>query len=255
MDLPSAPLTPVASPPPASPPPPLWTGFPSAAPAVSQPSTLNAQLPRPLITREQLTTHLTLPTAWRSLPDGRPLRLQAEGMEYIIDDFGGFDPAELRSAHRVLYFATRTEAEMRALWIPPLPRGEDATPQEGIALHVRALQADIGAWASATFAPDTYTEVRRLALMLWSNVVARMPVSAEKKNPQPQTTGTPEISNPTSATSAGSSPAETLPDTSNSASAPMSALSSQPSSDGPTGTDAGSSPCRKNPEDSPPPAS
>lgn len=244
--LPSAPLT---APFPASPP--AWAGFPPSS-APSAPSCLN---PSVIITREQLAAHLTNAAAWRSLPDGTPLRLQAEGMEYIIDDFGGFNAAELRSAHRLLYFATRTEAQMRALWIPPVPRGDADEQPDGLALHVRALQAEIGAWASATFAPDAFREVRRLAHLLWQNIMERMPVSAEKKNPPPPlTTETPESASPTSATCAGSSPAEMPSATSSSPSAPTSAPSSPPSSVGPTSTDIESSPSPKSPAASPPPA-
>lgn len=240
MDLPSAPLTSdISAPAP-------WTGYPAAASAQSYPS-------HSLLTREQLTAHLALPAAWRSLPDGRPLRLQAEGMEYILDDFGGYNASELRSAHRLLYFATRTEAEMRALWIPPVPRGDDVPESDGLALNMRALQAEISAWASATFAPDTFREVRRLALLLWNAIMERLPVSAEKKNP-PATPETPASGSPTSATFAGSSPAETPPATSDSSSAPISAPSSQLSSVGAISTGIASSPCPPSPADSPPPA-
>lgn len=138
----------------------------------------------PLITREQLARHLAGPVPWRSLPDGRGLRMTAAGMEFVLDDFGGFKPDELRSAHRVLYFATRTAAEMHALWVPPLPQNEEVAEEpEPMALELRALQAEISAWAAATFEPGAHREVKELASLLWGAIMERMPVSAEKKAP------------------------------------------------------------------------
>lgn len=232
MDLPTAPLTADDTDTPA------WTGYQDPASRIPQ-----SLSPSVLITREQLAAHLTNPLAWRSLPDGRPLRLQAEGMEYILDDFGGYDSTELRSAHRVLYFATRTEADMRALWIPSLPQDPGAVETKALAVNFYGLQAEMGAWASATFDPGAYKEVIKLAFLLWTNVIERLPVSAEKKSPAParrQASGS-----PISGTFAGSSPAEMQTPISTSSSAPTSASSAAPSSRGATGTPRRRSPKRK----------
>lgn len=203
---------------------PAWRGglFPTAKERGASPREFPAAT-RPLITAEQLEAHLLTPHAWRSLPDGRPLRLQAGGMEFLIDDFGGYHANELRSAHRLLYFATRSEAEMRALWVPAVPRGEEPEP-EPMALHIRALQAEISAWASATFAPDAALQVRRLAFELWSAVIERLPVSAEKKSPAPEESPAASAS-PTSSISATPSLEATPSGRSSSSSAPISSPS------------------------------
>jgi hypothetical protein len=241
--LPSAPLTalPAAAP--------VWTGYPAVTHVTP------GDTSRPVITREQLVAHLEQPAAWRALPDGTPLRLCAEGMEFILDDFGGYKAVELRSAHRLLFFATRTEAQMRALWVPPVPQDDAAEEPEILALHLRALQAHISAWAARTFAPDAFREVRQIGLLLWNAVMERMPVSAEKKSPpDPVSPSSPESDSHGSATCVGSSPEETPSPASACDSAPMSAPSSPTSSAGATTTGAPSSPSPPKPADSPPPA-
>lgn len=210
---------------------PEWRGglFPTAKERGASPRELPVPT-RPLITAEQLEAHLLTPLPWRSLPDGRPLRLQAGGMEYILDDFGGYHANELRSAHRLLYFATRSEAEMRALWVPAVPRGDDSDP-EPLALHMRALQAEISAWASATFEPGTAIPVRRLAFALWSEVIERLPVSAEKKSPAPEASPA-DSASPTSSISATPSPEAIPSGRSTSSSAPISSPSASHGSAG-----------------------
>lgn len=206
--------------------PPGWQGD---EPSLTRPAFDASQL----ITREQLAAHLTQAAAWRSLPDGRPLRLQAEGMEFILDDFGGYEPGELRSAHRVLFFATRSGAEMRALLIPSMPGGTE--DPDTFAGRVRALHGVIGAWASATFEPAAAEDVMRLASLLWQNVVERLPVLAEKKSPEQKTS--PGSDSPSFATCVGSSLADLRAPTISFGSVPTFVTSSPPSSRGPTGTD------------------
>ncbi len=189
---------------------PAWTGYEDTGTSVDGPAPASF----PLLTEPDFQRHLAAPESWRTLPDGRPLRLTAAGMEFILDDFGGFDPEELRSAHRVLYFASRTDAELEALWLPPVPRLRDAATDDEesaspMALRATAMQARISAWAAATFAPCAHLGTRILASRLWTAIVERMPVSAQKKSPQPPASAAappPDSSPSTSATSHGSSP-------------------------------------------------
>ncbi len=190
------------------------------------------------------------PDSWRSLPDGRPLRLCADAIEYIGDDFQGYEPGSLRSAMRVLYFATRTPEQMDALWVPPpLPPAEGAegvlrtAEPVGLAFRLRELQMEISRWGRETFAPCAHMGVRRLALDLWINVVDRIPVPAEKKSPEPEADPTGSLEacgKATSGSSAGTSPVEMPADTASCA-APISSPSAMPSSAGPPNTDTPSS--------------
>lgn len=182
---------------------PAWTGYEHSEPASPAAVAPAAAAARPLITGPELAAHNAGPNAWRSLPGGLPLRLTAFGMEFILDDFGGYHPEELRSAHRVLYFASRTDAELLAMWIPPVPRA-DGDPAPGpLATRFHDMQAAVSQWAAATFAPCAFEDVCILAGMLWAAVVERMPVSAQKKSRQPAEGAPPESAPPISVNSPG----------------------------------------------------
>lgn len=264
-ELPATPITDAPAP--------AWTGYPLTSdrhggwikvpPEPLPPGVKPVFLQPPLITGEQLKLHLQRPDSWRSLPDGRPLRLCVDALEYMGEDgFGGYDPGSLRSAIRVLWFATRTPEQMDALWVPPpLPPVEGAegvlrTAEQpvGLAFRLRELQAEISRWGRETFAPCAHMGVRHLALDLWINVVDRIPVPAEKKSPEPEaaTESPAECDKATSGKCAGTSPAD-APSATASCATQISSPSAMPSSAGlpSTSTGTASSPVPKSSSDSP----
>jgi len=187
---------------------PAWAGYAAQDSPVSAPP-----VTFPLITVAALQQHLdTHPAPWRAFPDGRPLRLTSAAIEFIVDDFGGYEPDEVRSAHRILYFASRTDDEMDALWIPSVPRIRDAADSSDAvpALNILHLQREISAWAGRTFEPGCFHASRKLAFHLWKAVVDRMPVSAQKKSDPPIAPKAQESAPSTSATSHGSLVDQTL---------------------------------------------
>lgn len=199
----------------------------------------------PLLTVEQLREHLQTRQPWCSLPDGRALRLTPCAMEFLVDDWGGHDSTSLRSAHRVLWFATRSKAQLKALWFPMVPANEDPERRPGLAFEQAALQADISEWAFDLYDPAGHKEIMRLAHLVWTVCIERLPVSAEKKSPG----GAAEDSaSHTSVTSAGWCP-ETFTVGSMPGSTPPPPSSFQSSSPGATSTDSESSRRPKKPDD------
>lgn len=186
----------------------------------------------PRFSVRQVLEHTLGELAWKSLPDGSPLVLTAAGMEFLLDDFHGHDPESLRSAHRVLYFASRTPGELRLLWVPE-PRGDG---EKCLALSMERLQGLITQWAGETFPAGTEAEVMDWATRLWNHAALLLPVSAEKKNP-PEAVVQPDSSSRGCGTFAGS-PGEEVSRDSSGAGSPLPPPTCSPLlSVGPTPTD------------------
>ena len=173
----------------------LKSFLPPVASPVAFVTSATAAESAPRFTVREVLQHSIAPLAWKSLPDGTPLTLTAAAMEFLLDDFGGHDPELLRSAHRVLYFASRTPEELAQWWTPE--NGERC-----LALSMERVQSIISTWAAETWPVGTEDEVKLLATALWNHAALLIPVSAEKKNP-PAAAAPVDSSSHGSGTSAG----------------------------------------------------
>lgn len=146
-----------------------------------------AAAPAPALRRftlPELRAHLTQPFHWLKLPDGTALSvspsdpagpgLRASGKD-IFERLAGMPmPVRPLECRLLLWCATRTAAELRALWKPAAP----VTPGSPVEVPADHLLFDLRetalAWADAVFPPGADDEICTLAWRLWDHEHATM---------------------------------------------------------------------------------
>ena len=213
---------------------------PSFSTAAASPAPRAACIPLAAF-NDHLRTH---PAPHTCLPDGTPLFLTASGIDLFERLTGSFLPQDFHEATVLLWAATRTPAELEALWTPSPPEDvSDDAPSLPI-MRLPELMHRVIRWRDATLPAGARLQVQSLAMKLWAHEhgtalevdTASLPdvPDAEKKSPSAAPTGSSPPSMP--------SPQETSPAGLPCSTAPATAPFSPPTAHGSPPTASPSSP-------------